>query len=77
MGIDFRRPGYVTGFRWGKALIWAANGSGGGEIANPPEEPIAELVTPQSLSTVDGDNTLTVTAEVDDISLDVTDVKHK
>ena len=46
MGIDFRRPGYVTGFRWGKALIWAANGSGGGEIANPPEEPIAELVTP-------------------------------
>ena len=43
----------------------------------PLDEPTAELVTPQSLSTVEGDNTLTVTAEVDDISLDVTYVKHK
>ena len=32
MGIDFRRPKYVTGFRWGEALIWAANESGGGGI---------------------------------------------
>jgi len=46
MGMDFRRPNYVTGFRWGKALIWAANESGGKGRPNPLDEPIAELVTP-------------------------------
>lgn len=43
----------------------------------PLAESTTEAATPQSLSTVEGDNTLTVTAEVDDISLDVTYVKHK
>ena len=40
-------------------------------ILYPLDEPVAELVTPQSLSTVKGDNTLTVTAEVDNIPLEV------
>lgn len=41
-------------------------------VLYPLAEPITELTTPQPLSTIEGDNTLTVTAEVDNIKFDIT-----
>jgi len=46
-------------------------------VLYPLAEPTTEQTTPQPLSTVKGDNLLTVTAEVDDITFDVTYTKKQ
>ena len=66
---DFQREPQPVSTLEGENNIWSNAGT---VTAYVPADDLIDQVTPQKLNTAEGDNTITVTAEVEDIVFDVT-----